>query len=492
MANAVIAKNTMRRPKELWTENDDGIKPEVYVANEESEEAQYTAITIKNLVDRGYKYSDFAVLMRINALTRSYEQEFTKYGIPCKVYGGFKFFERKEIKDITAYLRILCNPLDNEAVLRVINVPKRGIGDKSIEEIIRYAEANGFSVFDSVFDYDSLALNSGAKNKIRSFKELIAQLIVDKESLSLTELVDTVIKKSDFMSCFDDESTESEDKKRNIDEFKSSVADFARLNPDASLSEYLNSVTLSSDTDDINESEAVTLATVHSVKGLEYPCVFICGLDTDIFPLQRASSEPDEMEEERRLMYVAITRAKQRLYLTRARSRFLYGSRRMTVQSEFLDDMSDALGVPRDRGYGNYYQRGSYGSQYGYESNGYSQGGYQRQNQESNRRSSFGYSGSDEPSSSPSFGGVGKGAFASSYKSNFSSSFNSAQKVQNRAPAKNTDKFHTGVRVMHKKFGEGTVIELKPNGDDTIGVIAFKGVGIKQLVLRLAPIEVIE
>ena len=493
LANAVIAKNAMRRPKELWTENDEGVKPEVYVANEESGEAQYTAITIKNLVDRGYKYSDFAVLMRINALTRSYEQEFMKYGIPCKVYGGFKFFERKEIKDITAYLRILCNPLDNEAVLRVINVPRRGIGDKSIEEIIRYADANGFSVFDSVFDYNSLEVNSGAKNKIKSFKELIGQLIVDKENLSLTELVDVVIEKSNFMSCFEEDTPENEDKKRNMDEFKSSVADFARLNPNASLSDYLNSVTLSSDTDDINESEAVTLATVHAVKGLEYPCVFICGLDMDIFPLERAAKEPEELEEERRLMYVAITRAQKRLYLTRARSRFLYGSRRMTVQSEFLDDMSDALGVPRDRGYGGYYQGGysnQYGDSYGYQQK--TQYGYQKPTHESEKRSSFGYSGSDEPSYSPSFGGLGKGAFASSYKSNFGNAFNSAKKSQSSVPNKNTDKFHTGVKVKHKKFGEGTIIELKPNGDDTIGVIAFKGVGIKQLVLRLAPIEVIE
>ena len=482
LANAVIAKNENRRPKELWTENDEGVKPEVYVANEESEEAQFTAITIKNLLERGYKLSDFAVLMRINALTRSYEQEFSKYGIPCKVYGGFKFFERKEIKDIMAYLRILCNPLDNEAVLRVINVPKRGIGDKSIDQLIHYADSNGYSVFDGVFDYEYLELNSGAKNKIKSFKELIATLIIDKENLSLTELVDTVIKKTDFMSCFDDDSSESEDKKRNIDEFKSSVADFARLNPEASLTAYLNSVTLSSDTDEINESETVTLATVHSVKGLEYPCVFVCGLDMDIFPLQRAMEKPEELEEERRLMYVAITRAQKRLYLTRSRSRFLYGSRRQTVQSEFLDDMSDALGLPKNRGYGyqSAFQNGNYGS--------YSNG-YQKNNKNEERRSTYGYSGGDDSSYSPSFGGVGKGVFASSFKTG--SSFgnqNKAQKPEN----KNISKFHTGTKVLHKKFGEGVIIELKSSGEDVVGMVAFKGVGVKALVLRLAPIEVID
>ena len=487
LANALIAKNTNRRRKELWTSNDDGIKPEVYVASEETEEAQYTAIKIKNLIDRGYKYSDFAVLMRINALTRSYEQEFTKYGIPCKVYGGFKFFERKEIKDIMAYLRILCNPLDNEAVLRVINVPKRGIGDKSIEELIYYSDSNGFSVFDSVFDCDSLNLNSGAKNKIRSFKELIRELLIDKENLNLVDLVDTVLKKSNFLSCFEEDSLEGEDKIRNVNEFKSSVADFARLNPEASLSEYLNSVTLSSDTDDINESEAVTLATIHAVKGLEYPCVFICGLDMDIFPLERASNDPDELEEERRLMYVAITRARERLYLTRSRSRFLYGSRRQTAQSEFLDDMSDALGLVKDRGFG----FGGYGNTY---SRGYGNGGgYQQKQNEGRERSAFGYSGSEDSSYSPSFGGIGKGGFASSFKSASKSSYgsntNSAKPVQKTA---DTSKFRSGTKVLHKKFGEGTIIETKYSGDDQIAVIAFKGVGIKNLVVRLAPIEVIE
>ena len=493
LANAVIAKNEKRRPKKLWTNNDDGIKPEVYVASEESGEAQYTAIMIKNLVDRGYKFSDFAVLMRINALTRSYEQEFIKYGIPCKVYGGFKFFERKEIKDITAYLRILCNPLDNEAILRVINVPKRGIGNKAIEEIIRYADVNGFSVFDSVFDCDLLDLNSGSKTKIRGFKELIRQLIIEKESLPLNELVDKVIKVTDFMSCFDDDSPESEDKKRNIDEFKSSVADFQRLNPTATLSEYLNSITLSSDTDDINESECVTLATVHSVKGLEFPVVFVCGLDTDIFPLNSAHDEPDELEEERRLMYVAITRARERLYLTRARSRFLYGSRKETCQSEFLDDICLALGIKREdrygysSGYGG-YSKGGYGGGYygnggsGSYGGGYSGGNSQRQSGE--RRSSFGYSGSDDFSPSPSYGSLNKGSFANS--------FNSSRTANKPTATKNdSNKFRTGMKVLHKKFGEGTIIEIKPNGDDTIGAIAFKGVGIKQLVLRLAPLEII-
>ncbi|MCQ2400146.1 MAG: ATP-binding domain-containing protein, partial [Clostridia bacterium] len=319
LANTIIANNTKRKQKELWTENDEGVKAETYVADDEMSEAQYTAIQIRNLINRGYKYSDFAVLMRINALSRSYEQEFMKYGLPCKVYGGFKFFERKEIKDITAYLRILCNPLDNEAVLRIINVPKRGIGDRSIDALRDYSDRSGFSVLDAIFECENIDVNNGTKLKILGFREILTKLIMCKETMSLTELVRAVIKETDFMSCFAEDSEESEEKKRNIDEFINSVDEFEKHNPRASLSEYLNSISLSSDTDEINEGDFITLATVHSVKGLVYRCVFVCGLDKDIFPIERAYDN-DETEEERRLMYVAITRARERIYFTRARN----------------------------------------------------------------------------------------------------------------------------------------------------------------------------
>ncbi|HBF86419.1 MAG TPA: ATP-dependent DNA helicase PcrA, partial [Clostridiales bacterium] len=282
LANTIIAGNVNRSDKVLWTDNEEGVRPEVYVGEEESEEAQYTAVKIKTLLEKGYKYSDFAVLMRINALSRSYEQEFMKYGIPCRVYGGFKFFERKEIKDLTAYLRILNNPLDNEAILRIINVPKRGIGEKSVETIINYSASRGFSVFDGVYDCENLDMSAAAKQKIRAFRDLLDDLCDDKENMKLGEFVREVIKKTDYLSCFEERTDENEDKKRNVDELINSVDDFERQNPNASLSESLNSITLSSDTDDINDGNVVTLATIHSVKGLEFKCVFICGLDKEI------------------------------------------------------------------------------------------------------------------------------------------------------------------------------------------------------------------
>lgn len=476
VANTVIKHNTNRKDKTLWTGNDDGVNPEVYIADDESGEAQYTAIQIKNLVARGYKYSDFAVLMRINALSRSYEQEFMKYGLPCRVYGGFKFFERKEIKDLTAYLRLLCNPLDNEAVLRVINVPKRGIGDKSIVALQKYADGNGFSVFDGVFDCDLLDLNNGAKSKIRSFKDIISSLIVDKETMTLTELVKSVIDKTNYMSCFEEKTEENEDKKRNVNELLASVEEFEKQNPQASLSEYLNGITLSSDTDEINDGNFITLATVHSVKGLEYRVVFVCGLDKEIFPIERNGSIDDDVEEERRLMYVAVTRARERLYITRAKSRFLYGSRRPTFQSEFLNEISDKVALPRDSysvnrrypdtdytqkpsQYGGYRSRSDYGGSYG---------GY-----------------SSEESLSASYG---------TYKKSFANSY-----MQNRkaaAPAQKAvgsgDDYKAGTKVIHKKFGEGIIVARKQNGGDVVIDVAFKGIGVKSLVVKYAPLEVVK
>ncbi len=504
LANTIIANNTKRKSKVLWTENDKGLKPEFFVAEEESGEAQYTAIQIKRLIERGYKFSDFAVLMRLNALSRSYEQEFMKYGLPCKVFGGFKFFERKEIKDLTAYLRILCNPLDNEAVLRIINVPKRGIGAKSIEALNDYALKTGFSVLDGIYAVDELELNSGAKAKISAFKDLIYNLIIDKETLGLTQLVKNIIDKTDFYDCFPDDD-EGREKKANVNEFLNSVEEYEKQNPNAQLSEYLNSITLSSDTDEITDGEYVTLATVHSVKGLEFRCVFICGMDKEIFPIERADSDPDDMEEERRLMYVAITRAKERLFITRSRSRFLYGGRKRTVQSEFLDELAPKLGITTyKQQYDERYQNRYANSSEGYDSfSGYDDYGSRKKsgNEDFDRdnystrsnyggasRSSFGSSGSFGNNSSPT-------PYKSSFKTpsfGFSGSFNSSRQSIVTDKEKDISKFKAGSKVLHKKFGEGTIVAIKNNGGEEIGDIAFKGIGIKSLVLKLAPIELIE
>jgi len=459
LANTVIAGNTARKKKELWTENGEGEKTEVKIAENENEEAQYTAFKIKQLINQGARASDFAVLMRINAISRAYEQEFTKYGIPFKVYGGFKFFERKEIKDLTAYMRILINPLDNESLLRIINTPKRGIGDKTIETLIAYAREYDLSVFDGIVDAERLPLSSGAKSKLFSFRKLISSLMVECAQKPLTEIFATVVEQTAFMSQFEAKSEENYSKRMNVNEYQNAIEEFAKINPNATLADYLNSITLSSDTDEIEEGNYVSVATIHSVKGLEFPYVFISGLDETVFPVSRASESETDMEEERRLMYVAITRAKKKLFLTRARSRFLYGNRQYTAQSTFLNELAPKLGLARPK------PANPYGS--------YSFGGYS-----SSYRGSY-----DEQSPTP---GVSMGGYSSGGAKSFSSGTKPEQKNSSFAGYK------SGKKVVHQKFGTGTIIQVKGEDKNLIIDVAFPGVGIKSLAVAYAPIKLID
>lgn len=507
LANAIIKSNGARHKKTLWTEAEEGEKPEYYQADEESGEALFAAKKISDAVFRGAKYSDFAVLMRINALTRSYEQEFTKYGIPYKVFGGFRFFERKEIKDILAYMRLISNPFDDEAFVRIINVPKRGIGGKTIEVMESYASQSQLSLYDACLDSEFLPLTSGAKSKINDFANLIKELVISSQSQSVAQLVREIITLADLRAAYDDGSDEGDSKLANLDEFIASVDDFSRLNPEAKLDEYLNQVTLSSDTDDINEGEYVTLATIHSVKGLEFDRVFICGLEDGIMPSSRSENDPKSLEEERRLMYVAITRARKNLYLTRSKSRYLYGHRDITTPSRFIGELSSELGVTdaglrgRYQGYGSGYSgayggnrsgSGAYGGRYGYSQNGYSRSGYA---QNSYTEGGY-YSGENSR---------GRGVYSSDegYESDFSDrqyskpQTSSAEHKRQFTPfsgfnqpkqtgAKN---YAVGMKVKHARFGAGTVIAVK-NGGSVINV-AFEGQGIKELSAQLAPLEII-
>ena len=458
LANCIIKNNRSRRAKTLWTDNEEGVKPQFYIADDENAEAGYTATQIKSLVYTGnYEYSDFAVLMRVNALSRAYEQEFMKYGIPYRVYGGFKFFERKEIKDVVAYMKLVNNPLDNEAFLRIINYPKRGIGEKTVSQMRDYAKGSGLCLFDAVVDIDNLEVGKSAKEKITEFRNLITGFIVKKETDTLTNLVKTIIRDVKFSDLFVEETEENKSKKMNIDELINSVAEFEKANENATLSDYLNSVTLSSDTDDIENDNAVTIATIHAVKGLEFKNVFVCGLDATIFPLVRAGDSPDETEEERRLMYVAITRARERLYLTRARSRFLYGDRRFTAQSDFVKELGEELGLkPAKTAYISPNRDEAF----------------------NNRRERY----IDEALPSESHGGYNSG-YANRLLSN--SSVN--KEIKNR----NTSGFSTGKLVRHPKFGTGTIIAVKGEKGNEVADVAFKGIGIKSLALRFAPLELL-
>ena len=478
LANQIIKNNAGRRGKTLWTEAAEGPKPQYFAAEDELSEALFAARTITDLVlTGGYKYSDFAILMRINALTRSYEQEFTKYNIPYKVFGGLKFFERKEIKDVLAYLRLISNPYDSEALTRIINVPKRGIGGRTLEVMDEYASQNGLSLYDAVLDCDQLAITSGMKKKLEDFGNLLKDLVISSIDTPVNQFVRQVIEATEIKN-----SCEDENDLANVDEFVASVDDFSRLNPKATLSEYLSTVTLYSDTDDMDESNYVTLATIHSVKGLEFRAVFIVGLEEGIMPSSRAESEGRELEEERRLMYVAITRAEERLYLTRAKERNLYGRRERTAMSRFLKELAGPLGIKDTPVYaGNRYSgRSEYGSQQRYGGDFYGNS-YAARGRREDAAEDRGYSrslySSDEPFEQR----------PASYASPASSFSSYSAPAKPAAAAK--WKYSVGTKVYHAKFGSGTVVAIR-NGGAVINV-AFDGQGIKELSASLAPLKII-
>ena len=527
LANTVIKNNGRRKDKTLWTENDEGEPVKAHESEEESGEARFIAQSIAGLMRQGYKYSDFAVLMRLNALTRSFEQEFTGDGIPYKVFGGFKFFERKEIKDLLAYLRLINNPFDSEAATRIINFPKRGIGAKTVEALQNYAYQTELSVYDALLDLDEIGFTGATRQKLVDFRELIKTWIIESQDMPVNELVKKIIADTRMREAYADESDESINKRANIEEFINAVEEYCKLNPEATLTDYLNQVTLSSDTDDMDDGNYVTLATIHSVKGLEFKCVFLCGMEENILPVSRAVENDDDMEEERRLTYVAITRAKERLYLTRSKSRYLYGKREPTARSRFLKELASEIELPREirrpsfgydgyddpESYGNeQYAGGRYASNDGYGGRrnsfggGYgSSSGYGRSYGDSSRQNSgitrsgwnggSSYGGSSYGSSS--YGGATYGSSAYGGEKKKSSGFTyggvgSLSKPLKPTGGKDLGVFKVGVKVRHPKFGVGTIVNVRGVGSNMILDIGFEGgLGIKQLSASLAPLTVL-
>lgn len=493
LANTIIAKNGNRHKKTLWTEAEDGIKPEYVQAEEEKDEALFAAKTINAGVYSGGNYSDYAVLMRINALTRSYEAEFSKYGIPYKVFGGFKFFERKEIKDILAYMRLVSNPFDDEAFTRIINVPRRGIGARTLEIMEDYARSNALSLYDACIDADGLPLAQSTRLKVKEFAELLKKLVLSSQCDGIGQLVRNIIELANLKSAYDDGTDEGDAKLANLDEFIAAADDYVRLNPQAALDEYLNQISLASDVDDMNDGNYVTLATIHSVKGLEFNNVFICGMEDGIMPTSRSYDDPSGVEEERRLAYVAITRAKKRLWVTRSRSRYLYGNREPTRPSRFIKEMGDAVTYvgaepsyrQRNTGYGNrpryenYYGNGgraAYG-QDGYEGDFWaeekpvrgvyaSDDGYYSDEPRQSRRT-------DTPQEAPRKRFSAASTFGSGIKK----------------PAASGNKYYVGCKVRHPKFGIGTVVSVKNGG--AVVDIAFENQGVKELSAAIAPLEIL-
>ncbi len=506
LANASISHNARRKGKQLWTSAGEGDKPVFYEADEEAGEALYCARVIAESVRKGKKLSDFAVLMRINALTRSYEQEFTKYGINYKVFGGFKFFERKEIKDILAYLRLVSNPYDDEALTRIINVPKRGIGDKTMQTLAEYAGREDLSLYDAIIDCDCLALSQGMKEKLRSFGNFIKQLVIASQELNVAEFTKELIETSQMREQYADNSDESVTKRANIDEFQNSVDEYVRMNEDAGLSDYLQQITLYSDTDEMDDGDYVTIATIHAVKGLEFDTVFLVGLEENIMPTSRAVDDPNGLEEERRLMYVAITRAKKMLYLTRSKSRYLYGRREPTVRSRFADELKGLIDLPETYPYKRY--AGDYTGEF---SDGYREYGTYGRGYGTRGESGYGnsYGNNYENSYGRSYGGYGRrgDGYASSapkkvgtYREPSEYSFGTGKKTtrpisvipQPEQPLKDTSRFRVGALVKHARFGTGEVVSMRGEGRNLFITVRFAAAGNKELAAAFAPLEVLE
>lgn len=465
LANKIIANNTERLDKRLWTENADGADVKYYAARSDGDEADFVVQTIYNLKKTyNYKLSDFAILMRINALSRTFEERFMQYGVPHKLYGGFKFYERKEVKDILAYLKIIGNHNDNEAIARVINFPKRGIGDGTVQQLMNYAEVNGKSLYDVIFTLDKNEdLPTGVIKKVLPFTNVL-QCIDNayKTGCSLFDLTCYIIRAGGFKEFYAENTEDNEARKNNIRELAHGIEQFEQANPTAGLDEYLQQISLYSDLDEMDEAgDCVSIATIHSAKGLEFKVVFVVGLEDGIFPDSRRAEDKTEKEEERRLMYVAITRAKERLYLTRAKSRFRFGERKDAMPSEFLREAGFEDEKPKESAYSHYSGRyDSYRGERSYSSYGSS------------------YDSEEVPVYTPQ------------PKVNTKPVVTKITAPEKK-PQKDLSKFAAGCRVKHKKFGVGTVVNLDTSGEP-FAEVEFDGIGRLKLLLAYAPLEPLE
>lgn len=347
-ANEVIKHNSERKPKGLWTANTGGEKIKYYEAMTERDEAEYVVREIMKHRKAGKDYSDMAILYRTNAQSRVLEETFMKSNLPYTMVGGQKFYDRKEIKDLLSYLRVVANSNDEISLQRIINVPKRGIGPSSVEKIQRYANDNNISMFDALAEVDFIGLSKKVTQECIKFYELIQNLIKEQEFLEVSEIVVEILDKSGYRDMLEREQTlESRSRLENIDEFMSVPKDYEENTPleEQSLINFLTDLSLVADIDEAQIESGVTLMTMHSAKGLEFPIVFLMGMEESLFPHIRAikSDDDHEMEEERRICYVAITRAEEVLYITHATSRMLYGCSQSNMPSRFLREIPEDL-----------------------------------------------------------------------------------------------------------------------------------------------------
>ena len=469
-ANSVIKNNEVKYKKKLWTENEEGALPTFHVSDDEYDEGRYIVEEINHLRrEEYYKYSDFAILYRMNSQSRAIEEILGREAIPYKIVGGLKYFERKEIKDIIAYLRLINNTSDNLALKRIINEPKRGIGKTSLDKIQAISEQTGIPMYQIIKEADQYGLSRVYSNA-QGFIEVIEDLISKKDEYTITELIKHTLKETGYTKALEDEnSIEAENRIENLEEFLTIAVQFEEEEADNDLSTFLEGITLSSDIDGMDEEEeSVTLMTLHSAKGLEFPVVFLVGMEEGIFPGYKSIGEPKELEEERCLCYVGITRAKNNLYLTCSRQRTMFGSTSCNPVSRFVKEIPENMleGANEiDSEPENKFKDSNYEWSYGKSGNNGKVVSYKV----------------DIPSSKP------EPSFA------FKSAESFLAKLNNKAQGNDTDlsKYKEGQRIYHKRFGEGNISKIEPEGDDLKLDIQFDKVGHKRLMAKFANLEII-
>ena len=487
-AHSVIKNNKGRKDKKLWTTQEDGSKLMYKRLRNEKEEAAYVAEQVDSLMTGERKYSDFAVLYRTNAQSRSFEEAFMGHNIPYRVLGGTKFYDRKEIKDMMAYMRLVLNPADDLAFMRVVNEPKRGVGAKTIEKLQILADQRDASLFELLCDDEVVdGLSSKVSAALHEFINLIASVHSQQDELRVSDIYDRLLVDSGYLNVLEtivnehsEGAIEAEGRVENLLEFKSVMFDAEDENPQITLAEFLEQVALVADVDNHQPDEnAVVFMTLHSAKGLEFPVVFMPGMEDGLFPGHRALDTMDGMEEERRLCYVGITRAKEQLFLTSAVARMIYGRTEYTRESTFLkeldkelfDEESDGLGF---RSYQEKASDGAFGGTGAFDQNG--RGGVVSNNGRL-PGSLTGNSGAGRAGSRPQYGTSNRPFDQLKYiKQNTAT-------IKNASAASKADLLK-GDRVSHPKFGEGMIITIK--GD--VATIAFDTAGMKKLSLSVAPL----
>lgn len=479
VANAVIKNNEVKYEKKLWTENDVGNLPKVYNADNEYDEGSYIVEQIEHLRrEEYYKYSDFAVLYRMNSQSRAIEDILRREGIPYKIIGGLKFYERKEIKDIIAYLRLIQNTSDNLSLKRIINEPKRGIGKTSLDAIEEIANTNGISMYSVIKEAELYGLNR-VYLKSREFINVIEELRTKANNLKISELIKLTLNKTGYTKVLEDEKTvEAETRIENLEEFLTVAIEFEEQFAENSLPEFLEGITLSSDLDNIEEDgETVTLMTLHSAKGLEFPVVFLVGMEEGIFPGHQSIGEPKELEEERRLCYVGITRAKDNLFLTCSKKRTIFGSTSCNPVSRFLKE------IPKELldGYEEAFE--TITSTKEFEDSPY-KWTYGSGNTNSGKVKTYTFD-EKEPA-------VAASANSSGFQFRTAESFLNSLITKKTTTNIDLSKYKEGQRVFHKKFGEGTISIIEPEGEDLKVDINFDKVGHKRLMAKYAGLEIIE